>query len=58
MTDISRIDLNLLTVLDAIYTEGGVTIWCVRIQGRQELVTKGLGRGSAAPGCAAVTRLQ
>ena len=44
MTDISRIDLNLLTVLDAIYTEGGVTRASEKLNLTQPAISHALGR--------------
>lgn len=42
--DLSRIDLNLLVVLDAIYTEGGLTRAGVRLHITQPAVSHALGR--------------
>lgn len=44
MADLSRIDLNLLTVLDAIYTEGGVTRASEKLNLTQPAISHALGR--------------
>jgi DNA-binding transcriptional LysR family regulator len=44
MTDVSRLDLNLLTVLDAIYTEGGVTRASEKLNLTQPAISHALAR--------------
>lgn len=44
MINISRIDLNLFTVLDAIYTEGGVSRAALKLNLTQPAVSHALGR--------------
>jgi DNA-binding transcriptional LysR family regulator len=44
MINISRIDLNLFTVLDAIYSEGGVSRAAVKLNLTQPAVSHALGR--------------
>ena len=44
MTDLSHIDLNLLAVLDAIYTEGGVTRASEKLNLTQPAISHALGR--------------